>query len=144
MFRFALLFLLMTVPSGLAAQRPEIPAPVQRGLELLQVDSAEAAVAIWSAAWTNSTDAGKAAAILAGFRQLAQLGGRVRAYDILGVESVGPHIRRVFVLLRYERLPVFAQLVAYDRGLDTPSWMVATVSLNTDPHEVLPASYWPR
>jgi hypothetical protein len=60
------------------------------------------------------------------------------------VEPVGPHLRRVAVLLRYERIPIYAEFIAYDRGVATADWMLATVKWNSDPTQALPGSVWSR
>jgi hypothetical protein len=118
--------------------------PVLHGLELLKADSAEAAVGTWAAAWSTPGDAGKASQLLASLAQIAAAAGKCRGYDVLTVEPVGPHLRRVSVLLRYERQPIFAEFITYDRGITTPDWMVASVKWNTDPVQALPSSVWSR
>ena len=142
--RVYLVAMLLGIASPAVAQKVDVPAPVLRGLELLRADSVEAAVGVWSAAWTGPADAGKAPQLTASLTQIAGAAGRMRAYDILTVESVGPHLRRVSALLRYENLPIFAEFVVYDRGINVTDWMVAKVTWNSEPEKVLPPTVWPH
>jgi hypothetical protein len=140
--RLHLVATLLCFASPAAAQKADVPPSISRGLDLLRSDSMEAAVGVWASAWTGAADAGKSSQLVASLAQIAGAAGRMRAYDILMVEPLGPHLRRVSVLLRYEHFPVYAEFLAYDRGVMTADWMVATVRWNSDPAQVLPVSVW--
>jgi hypothetical protein len=136
--------LIFAIAGGLGAQEAGMPPVARRGLDLLVSDSTDAAVAFWTIGWDGPADEGKAEQLIAGFRQIRDLGGRVRGYDVLKLEAVSPHLIRVFALVRYERLPVFFELLAYDPGSASPAWRMATVRFNTEPTKVLPPALWPR
>ena len=136
-------FLFVLGADEIRGQQPAVPTPVRRGLELWQADSADAAVREWSAAWSGPADAAKPEQIRQVMRQFAAMGGRTRGFEILGVDSVGAHLQRVYAVLRYERVPVFAQFVVYDPSLSAPAWQVLSVRMHTEPQQVLPASIWP-
>jgi hypothetical protein len=142
--RICLVLLLLGIAKPVVAQKSDATTPVIHGLELLQRDSAEAAVAVWASAWTGSVDAGKASQLSGSLLQFGAVAGHMRAYDILKVEQIGPHIRLVSVLMRYENVPMYAEFQVYDRGVNTPDWMIAKVTWNTDPEKVLPSTVWPR
>lgn len=141
MRRLLLCVLVAVSPVVAHAQGAHLPAPVSRGLTLLQADSVHAAVQAWAAAWTGPTDAGKAEQLETSFAQLETLAGKMKGYDVIGVDTITPHLLRVYALLRYD-VPVYTQFVVYDRGGAAPQWMVATVRYHTDPTQVLPAEIW--
>ena len=135
---------LLTLAPRLPAQSPDLPPVARRGLDLLVRDSTDAAVEYWTTGWDGPENEGKREQLISGFRQIRDLGGRVNGYDALKIERVSPHLIRVFVLVRYEQLPVFFELIAYDGGGAPPAWRMATVRFNTEPTKVLPAEVWAR
>ena len=147
------MFVLAATPSIASAQRtpasspaPATPQFILRGLDELRSDSAAAAIATWTAAWKTPGDASKAAGLLASLQQIREMGGVPLGYDVVGTEAVGAHLRRVYVLLRYESQPLFAQFVAYspDERPAEGDWKLATVTWNTTVTEAWPPSLWSR
>lgn len=145
---------LIVLPSVAGAQRagtaaaPPVPAPqfILRGLDQLRGDSAAAAIATWTSAWKGPTDASKSASLLASLEQIREMLGLPRGYEVVATEAVGQHLRRVYVLLRYDAQPVFAQFAAYS-SVDRPNegdWKLATVTWNTTVTEAWPSSVWSR
>lgn len=129
-----------------APLRAPVPPFILRGLEQFGADSADAAIATWTAAWSASADSGKATTLLASLRQIRELAGAPLGFEVVGTEAVGLHLRRVYVLLRYGTQPIFAQFVAYsprDRPTEA-DWKLATVTWNTSPGEAWPPSVWVR
>lgn len=136
----ALLAAVSTPALGQSAA-PPLPPALVAGLRLVMADSNAAAMRTWSAGWRGD-DTAKVAGIRQILDYLWENAGPVVGYDLIGSESVTPHLQRFYVLLRYERMPVYAQFVTYDAGKDSPAWMVATVSINTKVTEVIPAPFW--
>ena len=131
--------------AGGAAQ-PPTPQFILRGLEQMRADSAAAAIATWTSSWKAPADASKAASLLASLDQLHDMIGVPVGYEVVGSEAIGLHLRRVYVLIRYESQPLFAQFVAYSVS-DHPAegdWRLATVTWNTNVLEAWPPSLWSR
>jgi hypothetical protein len=132
--------------TGSAASPPAVPSFILRGLDQLRADSTAAAIATWTIAWRAPGDSSKALTLLASLQQLHEMAGAPLGYEIVGSESVGVHLRRIYVLLRYDTQPLFAQFVAYsptDRATDS-GWKLVTVTWNTNPTEAWPPSVWSR
>jgi hypothetical protein len=131
---FALLLSAVTAP--LAAQEP-VPPIVTRGLVALRDSGYEEALDIWVSDWTGPTEVGKRAQLAAAFAQISQFAGPVLLYDLVRVVDVSPHLKRIYVLLGYERQPAYMLIVVYKPAAD---WKVVTLTFNTDARQVFPAS----
>jgi hypothetical protein len=136
----ALLAIVSTPVRGQSAA-PPLPSVLTAGLRLIMADSNAAAMRVWSAGWT-ADDTTKVAGIRQILDYLRANVGTVVGYDLVGSETVTPHLQRFYVLLRYQRMPVYAQFVTYDAGKDAPAWMVSSMSINTKVTEVIPAPFW--
>jgi hypothetical protein len=134
--------LLLAVPTPARAQQSDVPPVLSRAFALLQKDSSDAATALWSHAWTGPADSGKADIIRNAFKETREFAGPFRGYDIVKTEVITPHLRRIYILMLYERVPVYAQFLIYDPGGPSPAWQVQTVTWNTDMEKAWPASLW--
>jgi hypothetical protein len=128
------LFALVRTPAGWAQE--SLPAPVAHGLAALQEGHCEAAFQEWSASWTSAEDAAKRQQILTSCGLLNALGA-LNGQDIIRTIDVTPHVQRVYVMLLYEKQPVYLMLVAYRSRAE---WKVMTVNWNTDYDKVVPAT----
>lgn len=135
MFMFLAIVALLQGP----AQQSELPAPIESGLRDLTAGRCTDAFTAWSQNWTGPDNVGKQQSLVAGCDVLGRL-GTLHGYDVLRVIDVGPHVRRVYLVLRYELQPVYLMLVAYRPAAE---WKVNTVNWNTLPDKVLPAAVAP-
>jgi hypothetical protein len=101
-------------------------------------------VSAWAGTWTSPDDTAKAQTIRNVLAQLKSLAGKVNGYDVIAEDAVTPNLTRVYVLLRYERMPVYAEFVAYSADGRGRTWIVAHVAINTDAVDIIPAPYWKR
>lgn len=128
-----------------AAQTPtRLPRIVERGFELLARDSAEAAIAYWTEAWDHEADASKAEQLINILKPIAEYAGAIRGVDVVATRPLSPNYIRIFVIIRYTRMPVFAEIRPYNSGGATEDWRMATITINTDPAKVFPPDVWPR
>ncbi len=132
---------LVSIPVRGQSAAPPLPPVLTAGLRLIVADSSAAAMRVWSGGWA-ADDTTKAASIRQVLEYLRANAGAVVGYDLVGSESVTPHLQRFYVLLRYQRMPVYVQFVTYDAGKDASAWMVASMSINTKATEVIPAPFW--
>ena len=120
-------------------QHPDLPPPISAGLRALSAGRCSEAFIAWSKDWNSPEDVGKQQQLRTSCDVLARF-GKFHGYDVLSVVDVGPHVRRVYVVLRYEIQPVYMMLIAYRPA---EAWKVNTVNWNTIPDKVLPASVAP-
>ncbi len=124
--------------SDVSAQaRPPFPPVLATGLDSLIAGNSAAAVHIWTATWTGPSDSGKEEQLATTFEQVGTVGGRALGYDWIRTTSLGSSLRTTYLILRYERLPVYARFALYQPSPNGP-WVVASVNFNTDSEKVFP------
>jgi hypothetical protein len=80
-------------------------------------------------------DDAKKQQLLSSLRQLPEVAGHPLGYDLIRVIDLTPHLRRVYVLLRCQRLPLYFSLVLYEAR---DRWTVNNINWQTDADKVLP------
>lgn len=134
----ALLALALVAPLTAHAQAPAnaaVPRIVSDGLDAVLMGRPEAGVALWARAWTAPDDSGKATTLTASLKQIGEMLGTPRGYDFVKTFDIGPHLRRVYCVIRYDRQPLYAVFTVYAAQRD---WEVNTVTWNTDIGDVFP------
>jgi hypothetical protein len=132
----AMLLIVSSVPATIPAQEPTVPAVVAEGLELLVAGRPTEAVARWGRAWTGA-DTAQAATLLGSLEELGGLLGRVNGFDVVDAFEIGPNISRLYVVIRYDKQPLYAFFFVYRPSSE---WQVNAVRWNTDATAVFPAS----
>ena len=138
----ALLALALLSPLTAAAQRPALPPILTRAFALLEADSLEASTRLWVGTLTSPSDSARIETILSWLQRTREFAGAFRGYDVINTELVSPHLMRTYVLMVYERQPVYGQVVMYNPGSDPPGWHVQSVTWNTDPAKAWPSTLW--
>jgi len=133
--RLLLIGLLIAFPARLASQT--IPPVAAEGLDFLVKGQADSAVGTWTQAWVAPEDAAKRQQLVESFRQLPQVVGAPLGYDLIRIVDLTPHLRRVYVLLRCQRQPVYLLIVLYSAR---DRWIVSSLNWHTDADHVLPAT----
>ena len=67
---------------------------------------------------------------------LQEVGAALHGYDIYHVASITPHLTRIYIVLRYERHPMFLMVSAYSPVDD--DWRVTAINWDRDPDKVFP------
>jgi hypothetical protein len=131
----------MLLCGGRALQsQGQVPAPIEEGLKALRTggtDPAAAAVAPWTRTWTTPADSGKRTRLENGLRELVAYAGALKDWDVVKTVDVTPHVKRVYLVLVFERQPVYAMFVAYRPASD---WIVTSVNFHTDPARIFPST----
>ncbi len=122
-----------------SAPRHELPPPVQAGLDALEAGQCDAAFTHWSRPPAPGTPTG-AVQRLTDCASLRRLGA-LRGHDVLRVVPVGDHIRRVYLVLRYQVQPVYFLAIAYQPGDD---WVVIKTNWSVNADRVLPLDMVPN
>ncbi len=118
-----------------AAQAADVPPIVTAGLEAYRANGLRAALDVWL---KDSPVGGNPAAttqLVQGLAPIEALYGRMIGHDILRTVNIGPHVRRVYAALLFERGPLYAFFDCYQ----TPrGWIIPGFLTNTKPQEILP------
>lgn len=117
--------------------RHDVPVIVLEGLKTFQANGSQAALGVWlkdSPIGDNLTTTGP---ILLTLRDLDTKYGKVTGYEVFKTISIGTRVRRVYVLIFYERGPVFAYFDCYQRG---GGWNIPSFLLSPRLSEVIPAN----
>lgn len=121
----------------LTAAPGQLPPVVQDGLKALRDNGAAAAVEFWTKSWTGPADSGKREQLQQGLGNLATYTGSLRDWDVLRTIEVTPHVKRYYLVLVFQRQPVYALFVVYRPEQD---WIVTGVYFNTEASKVFPSS----
>jgi hypothetical protein len=121
---------------GQQAQRStDVPPIVLRGFEAYIARGTEAAFDTWLTGSPVASDANMRASAIDGLKAVEAQYGRVVGHEILGVAPVGTTVRRVYVVIRYERGPLYAWFDCYQTG---ETWIIPGFLVNTRPQLILP------
>jgi len=133
--RVLLITLVAATPLRLASQA--VPEPAAAGFDLLIRGQPDSAVAVWTVTWVRAEDEAKKQQLLSSFRQLPEAVGHPLGYDLIRIIDVTPHLRRVYVLLRCQRTPVYFLVVLYQAR---DRWTVNTINWHIDADQILPTT----
>jgi len=113
-----------------------LPPLVMKGLQALQEQRCRDAFDIWTADWQWPRDAERRQQLMATCDFLQEVGAALHGYDVYHVASITPHLTRIYIVLRYERHPMFLMLSAYSPVDD--DWRVTAINWDRDPDKVFP------
>jgi hypothetical protein len=130
---FVLLALAAPAP---ADGQDRIPPLVTKGLQALQEQRCRDAFDVWTSDWQWPRDAARRQELMATCDFLAEVGAALHGYDIFRVVAVTPHLSRIYIVLRYERHPMYLMVSAY--ALVDGDWRVTSINWDRDPDKVFP------
>lgn len=114
----------------------ELPSIIASGLEAYKEKGPDDAVRarIKGSGIDGSKDALSQANVL---RQVQDYYGAYQAYEVVSIRKLTPKTQVVYLVLDYEKGPLFAKFVVYrsDQG-----WILANFSFNTKEEAILPTS----
>ena len=67
---------------------------------------------------------------------LQEFGAALHGYDVFRVLEITPHLTRIYIVLRYERHPMYLMVSAY-APVDA-EWRVTAINWDRDPDKVFP------
>jgi hypothetical protein len=111
------------------------PAVLTSGLDAYRANGAAAALDLWLKGWPVSEDSTARATLTASLQQVEGIAGRMTGYDVIGSASWGEHTQRVYVVIQFERRPLYARFDAYDSGR---GWRLVNLTWNAEPQDVFP------
>lgn len=135
------LIALTAAPLGGQSQpSPTAPPPiVTRGLDAYRTQGFSAAIDIWLEDSPALTDANKAQ-IIEGLKPMHVTYGQMIGADILAVVPIGGSVRRVYLVVRLERGPLYSFIDCYETA--PGKWVIPGLMFNAQPHQILPLRFW--
>jgi len=127
----ALCLTIATVPA-LRSQTPALPGVVRAGLEAYKVSGAYSAVKTWLA---NSAIVEQSGATAQAFQKAEQAYGRMVGYETLEVVPLGTHASRSYVIILYEKGPIYVWFECYKTKDD---WIMTSFLFNAKADLILP------
>jgi len=132
----SLIFLGLTVVSSAFAQK-EIPGVVTDGLNAYQKSGGKAALTAWLKGSPMENDTTTSISMSGLLGQIDTAYGKMVGFDVLQVVPVSPVLQRIYLLIRFEKGPVYASFDCYKASA---GWIIPIMNLNTKASEVLPAN----
>jgi hypothetical protein len=124
------------IASSVLAQK-DVPSIVTDGLNAYQKTGGKAALAIWLKGSPMENDTTTSINMSGLLGQIETACGKMVGFDVLRVVVVSPALQRIYILLKFEKGPVYAWFDCYR----TPSgWIIPMLNVNTKASEVLPAN----
>jgi len=128
--------LLIASAPSLSAQR-DVPKIVRDGLEAFRVQGVDAGIRALTPQWTLESDRANQDYLIETFGKITPAAGRVTGSDIAAIHDVSAHVRKVYVVLLFERMPVYMVLTTF-QPIDK-DWAVVNITFNTNVKEIFPA-----
>ena len=129
------------VPLGAQAPPSQmVPPPiVTRGLDAYRTQGFSAAVDVWLEDSPALTEASRAQ-IVESLKPMHASYGQMIGADILAVVPIGGVVRRVYLVVRLERGPLYAFIDCYETA--PGKWVIPGLMFNAQPHQILPSRLW--
>jgi hypothetical protein len=116
----------------LRAQTAQVPPVIRAGMEAYKVGGAAAAAVRWLKDSPITEASGSA---IQGFAQIELAYGRMIGYDVLQVVHFGTYAERTYVVILYEKGPVYAWFDCY---MAKDDWITTAFLFNTKADQILP------
>ena len=132
-FRFAVMGLCAL---SMQAQM-NVPDIVTKGLAAYEKSGGVVAMATWLKGSPIETDTTTKMTVTGGIAQIETLYGKMIGFETIRVANVTPSMLRVYVMLKFERGPVFFSFDCYRAEKD---WTIPFIDFNSKAGSILPAS----
>jgi hypothetical protein len=124
-------------PPQLLAQQKDVPPVVLSGLQVYKAEGAAAAVKAWLLNSPVGDDAALISNTTAALKRIQTTYGTLIGHDILQSSPLGSRGARNYVILLFERGPLYAY---FDTYRTSKGWIVTGFLFNGKPDEILPHS----
>jgi hypothetical protein len=119
---------------AMGAEEPAVPAVVLDGLEAYKTGGAPEAIASWVKGGPLAGNKDLPAQTEF-YKQVEAAYGSYRGWEYLRTVAVSPSVKTVYLIMKFERGPVFGSFLVYRPG---EAWILVDFNLNTRPENVLP------
>jgi hypothetical protein len=113
----------------------DVPPLVTRGIDVYRTAGSAAALAEWTKTWDAATDSVALERLRESLANVDESFGRFYGADVVRVAGVGPNVKRVYAVFRYDVRPLY---VRFDTYRKTNEWEVINMTWNVDPARVMP------
>ena len=131
---------LSVADAQVASSPSDVPAIVTRGLEAYRSQGLAAALDIWLKDSPAALDPAAKPRMIQSIAPLEAAYGKMIGAETLDVVRIGKSVRRVYLILRLERGPIYSYVDCYQAA--SGAWIVPVVMFNSRPTEILPARFW--
>jgi hypothetical protein len=133
--KYILLILLCASCSVKSPAPPtEPPSVVLAGLDAYQAKGLKPAYEVWSKGTLENDEASRNA-VMSGLAHVELTYGKMSGYNIVKTVPISSAVQRVYVVLLYERGPVFGFMDCYKAG---EKWLVTDLLFHTKANAVFP------
>jgi len=112
----------------------DVPPVVIAGLDTYRTNGLQSAYEIWSKG-TLESDKASRNMVLTGLSQVESAYGKMIGYDIVKTVPIGSVVRRVYLVVHYEKGPVYAYMDCYKAD---EKWLVTDLLFHTKANLVFP------
>ena len=113
----------------------DIPDFVTNGLTAYQKSGGKEAMVVWLRGSAIETDTTTRMNVAGGLAQIDTVYGKMIGFEPVRTVSITPSMLRVYVLVKFEKGPVF---FAFDCYKSAKNWTASFIDFNTRPSSVLP------
>jgi hypothetical protein len=124
------------IASSAIAQK-DVPGVVTDGLNAYQKSGGKAALAAWLKGSPMENDTTTSISMSGLLGQIETAYGKMVGFDVLKVVTVSPALQRIYILIKFEKGPVYASFDCYKASA---GWIIPIFNLNTKASEVLPSN----
>jgi hypothetical protein len=111
-----------------------VPKIVQTGLDAYKANGADAAIKAWLKGSALEGEK-QATSQAASFKQIENYYASYKSWEIVQVKDISKSTKIVYLVMNFQRGPVFASFVCYKAD---PDWVLPTFNFNTKPEAVFP------
>lgn len=119
----------------LGAQTDEAPPLIGRGIAAYSASGSAAALAEWTTTWDAVRDSAALGSLRESLAAVDESFGRFYGADIVRVAPIGPSVKRVYAVFRYDVRPLY---VRFDTYRKENTWEVVNMTWNLEPARVMP------
>jgi len=124
--------------SGIAiAATPEVPPIVTAGLEAYQKSGFKAALDLWMKGSPMESDKTSLVNITGAIASIETAYGKMTGYEVVKTFSLSPSTLRVYLVINYEKGPLFASFYCYK---SKDGWIIPKFLCHTDVERIFPES----
>jgi hypothetical protein len=123
---------------GSALADAKLPTIVAEGLAAYQKSGGPAAITAWLKGSPLEDDSTSTIHINELLGQIETDYGKMIGFDLVRIVTVSPAVQRVYLVLKFERGPVYASFDCYKTGA---GWIIATMDANTKANAVFPPRF---
>jgi len=134
---FTLALIGLSLAPTYAQDAPPVPNILVMGLIAYEKSGGSEAMAVWLNGSPLETDTTTRTTVVGGIAQIESLYGKMIGFETIHTVTVAPSMLRTYVMLKFERGPVF---FAFDCYKAKSNWTIPQINFNARADTVVPAA----